>query len=444
MVLIKKRGIVLTAAFAAAALAVLIGFVIKYKTASDYYENQLGLVYEKSLNDLNDTVNNIETVLKKSMYASTAPQMSAIAAELLTSSETAKSALAALPSDGSELASVNRFLSQVGNYSQYLSEKVIKGETIEEEERENLQSLLSAAQTVRTGVNEIQSIYASGGFTEELQASLSGKLPENSLISSISETEQLIDDYPTLIYDGPYSDALLSGSSYLLDNSGQVSVEEARRQVVQMLELPAESIEYIGLEDGRIPSYCFTSGDYYVAISRQGGYLVYFRNSAQITDIKLTYDQAVDKAEQYISAKYSDSFQETYYYTDNGVCVINFASKNGATVCYADLIKVGVALDSGRIVMVESRGFLMHNRPRTIATPKYTIEQAQAILSDRLTVQGVSQALIPSGTGDEKHCYEFACTGLDGEDVLVYVNTNDLSEEDILFLLKTDGGTLVR
>ena len=61
----------------------------------------------------------------------------------------------------------------------------------------------------------------------------------------------------------------------------------------------------------------------------------------------LTYEQAVEKGRAWLESQGFRSMKESYYMTDEGVCVVNFAySQNGVT-CYPDLIKVGVALDNG-------------------------------------------------------------------------------------------------
>ena len=53
-------------------------------------------------------------------------------------------------------------------------------------------------------------------------------------------------------------------------------------------------------------------------------------------------------------------------------------------------------------------------------------------------------ALIPTDGGGEARCYEFVCEAEDGQEILVYINAVNLDEEDILILLKSDGGTLTK
>ena len=45
---------------------------------------------------------------------------------------------------------------------------------------------------------------------------------------------------------------------------------------------------------------------------------------------------------------------------------------------------------------------------------------------------------------EEIRCYEFHCQAPDSTEILVYINPSTLEEEDILILLKSDGGTLVK
>ena len=53
--------------------------------------------------------------------------------------------------------------------------------------------------------------------------------------------------------------------------------------------------------------------------------------------------------------------------------------------------------------------------------------------------------VIPKESGKEVQCYEFTCKSNDtGEDILVYINCDTGDEEDIMILLKSANGTLVK
>ena len=73
-----------------------------------------------------------------------------------------------------------------------------------------------------------------------------------------------------------------------------------------------------------------------------------------------------------------------------------------------------------------------------------TKEEASEKVSKNLTIKETSIALIPTEYGREVRCYEFLCTAETNEEILVYINVLTGEEEEILILLKSDGGTLVK
>ena len=99
--------------------------------------------------------------------------------------------------------------------------------------------------------------------------------------------------------------------------------------------------------------------------------------------------------------------------------------------------------------MVAHRPLLVGSWPyrfriRSTTTPAATAEQAREKVSGRLSVRETGLALIPTSSGGEVRCYEFVCKADDGQEILVYINASTLEEENILILLKSDGGTLTK
>ena len=172
--------------------------------------------------------------------------------------------------------------------------------------------------------------------------------------------------------------------------------------------------------------------------------MLYFRKENEVQDIILSNEQARLKANAYLSEMGLSGMQETYYFEADGVCSVNFAFLDGKTLCYTDLIKVGVAMDTGDIVFYEAGGYITNHRERAFPAAKYTEEQAQELISPKLTVKNTRLALIPTDAVEETRCYEFTCVSGDNKQVLVYINTADLSEEEILILRISDGGVLVK
>ena len=86
----------------------------------------------------------------------------------------------------------------------------------------------------------------------------------------------------------------------------------------------------------------------------------------------------------------------------------------------------------------------MNHKGRTLKVPLHTAKEAEKIINPHLDVKNIRLAVIPSSGQKELYCYEFLCVGDQKEEILVYVNTETLAEEQIFILLKTDGGTLTK
>ncbi|MBO7519150.1 MAG: germination protein YpeB, partial [Clostridia bacterium] len=203
-------------------------------------------------------------------------------------------------------------------------------------------------------------------------------------------------------------------------------------------------LAYTGMQNGKIDCYRFADDNATVTVSKKGGYVVYMRKSRNVGDNNTSYGKMLSKAQNYLEELGFENMVDTYYFTDSGICVINFAYLDGQTICYTDLIKVGVAVDNGEIMLIETGGYLTNHTLRAFESIETSPEAAEEVISKLLDVGGVSVALIPTDGGGEVRCYEFACKNEDGGDIMVYVNVKTLEVEQIFILLKTDGGTLVK
>ena len=407
------------------------------------YLRQMENGYSYMLSSLSTATDNIAELLNKGRFVTTAEGMGEIAAKLLTEAEISKNSLSQLPSI-EELTSLNKFYSQVGNYALTLSQN-LKDRQLSMEETANTELLSDIANRVAGVVSEAsENFNNSEYFLKELGQKVEDATEENTLYGTLGTLEGELTDYPTLIYDGPYSDHLLTKEAEMLKDAATVERQEALKTAAKWSKASLPNLEFAGETAGKIETYDFLGEGITVSITKKGGYVLYFRKENEVKDMILSNEQARLKANAYLSDMGISGMQETYYFEADGVCTVNFAYLDGKTLCYTDLIKVGVAMDTGDIVFYEAGGYLTNHKERAFLTVKYTEEQAQALISPKLTVDSVRLALIPTDAVEETRCYEFACISGDNQEILVYINTADLSEEEILILRKSDGGVLVK
>ncbi len=441
----KKRTLVSIISYSAAAFALLIGFVIKSNSQVAVLKRQIVHTYEASLESLSISMENMAVTLEKSLYAGTASGLNNLTGDLILQAGTAEEALSSLPLKTGNVSTVAKFISQVSDFLLSITKKSVAGNSITESERKSLKSLADTAALLSNKLGEISGEYNSyENWDKNISGVLDGIEATESISKSMDEVEKSLSDYPTLIYDGPFSDHISLKESKLLKNCGSIDNAAAKRKAADVLNISENSLKYSGMEDGKMESYIFDYQNGRIAITKKGGYVSYFRNDREIANNDINYEKAVGIALKYVNSLGLGNFKESYYFTDEGICVVNFATVQNGVLCYTDLIKVGVALDNGEIVLYESRGYIMNHYDRKIESPKQTQDEAKKVLSPHLKVNSVKKALIPSDGLEERLCYEFACTGEKNEEVLVYVNCSTLIEENMFILLKTDGGTLVK
>ena len=440
----KKRGIIISFSAVLFLVIILTSVIIFKNNQINDYKNQIENEYARSLNELNSGINNISLLLEKVRYATTPTQISALAASLYSEAEISKSALSQLPlNEGPD--TVNRFLSQVGNYALSISKSLISGEKLNDKVESNLKILSETAKKIAQVVSDSNITYNSSDYwVEELEEKLNSSEDKVSLADSLTELEENLTDYPTLIYDGPYSDHILNKEPIFLENKPQVTEEEGLTIAADILDLPIDSVNFLGSAEGKIPSYRYGIDNTEIALSKNGGYVVYFRKTRDIGESEFDYNKCLSAAKNYLTNLGFKNMKETYYFTDSGICVINFSYLDGQTICYTDLIKIGVAVDNTEIMFIETTGYLYNHTERAFEVAKYSKEEAEKRISKLLKINNVNVALIPSSGGGEKRCYEFMCTGEDDREIIVYINVQTLEEEQIFILLKTDGGVLVK
>lgn len=440
----KKRNVIRLISILIAAILVITGFYLKSIQKSNGYRLAIQNEYARNLDDFSASINNISLILTKARFATTPKQISSMAAKLLCEAELSKTALSKLP-QAEELSALNLFLSQVGNYALSVSELLISGKNLNADQVTTIEKLSDTAAKITELVLTSQITFNNKEYwAKELDEKIEKVTADNSLSQSLAAIDDELSDQPTLIYDGPYSDHILEKEPTMIKNTAKVSGNEALTAAAKVAKCDKSELKFAGFVEGNIPSYKFKNDTTTVNISQNGGFAVSMRKNIESGNTSLTYEQACEKARRYLTQIDMLSFTETYYFTSEGVCTINFAFLDGETICYTDLVKVGVAMDSGEIVFFEASGYLANHKTRAFNSPKFSVEEAKKLVSRNLTIQSTALALIPSNHREEMRCFEFACISSDNQQVLIYINTQTLEEEDILILLKTDGGTLVK
>ncbi|MEG2813428.1 MAG: germination protein YpeB [Oscillospiraceae bacterium] len=451
----KKRTFVRIVSFLLAIIVVLGILSVVNMSNARKREGQLKNQYMQTIADLSEFASSISVDLDKSLYVKTPQMMSQVASKLWRESLHAKSLLDNLPISYDKLKNTNKLLSQVGDYSQSLAKSFSNGEKITKEQRDVLSELLKYCNDmceevfvlfdeVKTGSLPILSLQKDSNVQKDMKEQKTGSS------GGFSDFEEGFTGFPTMIYDGPFSDHILQIKPVSLQSKPIVSKEKAKDIAAKILGVSPQKLAEGTDECSVMPAYEFTNDDKIVSINKQGGAMCYMLSSRNVGEKKLAIPQAQKLAQDYCKKQGIKNIKPTYYEVLGNVVTFNFAKTLNVEkpveniTIYPDLIKVSVALDNGYIMGFDARGYHMNTKERKALKPKFSKQECKESVSEFLEINGETLCVIPSGGLKEKLCWEYKCTNEKEESILVYINAMTKQEEQIFVLSISDSGMLVK
>jgi len=412
--------------------------------------------YQRIFFDVKKHVENVQTNISKAMAANSSERNILLLSEIMNEAYFAQDKLAQMPIPQSDIANTQKFLNQAADYSYYLIQTHLEGVPLTKEQRGQLASLRDNSAKFNEELAKLQSDLADKNFTigsmSSRQTARIEEGNENVFQTTLVNIDKNMADVPRLIYDGPFADEMINRKAVGLTGE-KVSREEAERKVREFfggnrVKRITAFEEGENIENVRIPSYTFSvqldnaSEDRatYIAVSRQGGHIVWMRNPRAINNEKLSIDQAQEKARRFLEEKGFDNMEVNYHQKYNGGILFNFALTEENVTIYPDLVKVKVALDNGEIIGFDATPYYTSHHERDIPKPKLSLQEARAKLRDDFEVNSERLAIIPKGK-KEVLCYEFKGTHMNNE-FIIYVNAENGREEDVLQLVIDENGTL--
>ncbi len=400
--------------------------------------------YNRALFELNDYVDDINTLLAKGMLSNSPQHFAGVSAELSRQSAAAKECLSQLPLSDIEFDKTEKFLSQVGDYSFYLSRNALYDKKMTDEEYQTLSTLGQYAENLSASLNSLQEDIYRGSV--KLYDGFSGSNVAYAANGNdgFSAIEKEFGEYPSLIYDGPFSEHIGSRKPAFLEGKDNITPEKAAEIANDFFGRQAGFISYSGKsENSAINTFTFTcdSSRRVVSITEQGGAILYYMNSREVGENTLSVSDAIAKAQEFLKSHGYASMTESYYENNGGRATINFAYTENGIVHYSDLVKVTVALDNGEVVALEANGYIMNHTSRENLTPHLTRQEARGFVSPHLSIDSAGLALIPQDSMKEVLCYEFKGTA-NGKNFLIYINAQNGNEEEILLLIESENGIL--
>ena len=386
---------------------------------------------------IDDDLNDVDVSLSKLSAASSPRQSVLLLGDVWRATGSAGAAMGLLPLSHADSCDMSQFVTRCGDYAHALMGRVLQGRALTEEDRKQLGDMRAACAQIRQVAGEA---IQSGDYVaaDNVDAGCYEQ----------SQSEAAISEYPTLIYDGPFSESAENrppqgeiGERI----TAQQAAERARRlfsdgTVADTVYVP-----------GALPVYelsvqSASRGQVSLSLTEQGGELLSFMGAP--TGDK--NDPPSDEESEKLKAAALSFLQElgvedpaaAYAQYYQGVAVLNFAPRQAGVILYSDLVKVYLDRETGEVMGMDARNYRLNHRMRALPRPQLSEAEAEAYVSGELQVANRDLALIPLTQQTEVLCYEFKATR-DGTFYIVYINALTGQEEQIFEVVNSAEGDLV-
>lgn len=415
------------------------------------FKRQKNLVqdeYNKSMYLAVSYINNVEVDLAKLLVTST-PKMSAVTlADIWKQANLAKECLEQIPVGQNSMANASKYLTQVSDFSYTLMKQNISDIKLTEEEYEKLKHIYEDSSKLSSNMSDIYDDLNAGRIKwDELEKIGNEKLPDNDISNSISEVGKTFQNYEGLIYDGAFSDHLLSSEPKFLSQK-EISEDDAKKYIEEVIlnDEKIEKIEFKGESNGKIELYNFdvtldSKPKRTISITKNDCKLYLMIGDKKVKEQNISVDEAKKRGMEFLNKLGIDNMIETYYQKTENMIVINYAATQDGVILYPDLIKVKISLDDGKVYGVEAAGYIFNHTTRNNLRPSISQEKAKSILNSSLEIISSDMALIPTESNSEILTYEFKGK-IDNREFLIYINADNAREEKVLLVIDNKNGVL--
>ena len=387
--------------------AALSGMGGRYRSTAVYgYEHAFGEVVQAAAS--------LDDALRRGSYATGPELSSSVCAEIYGCCLAAQMTVAALPFSTAELEQTAGFVGIAGDYAFSLI-RSHAADGFGDTERKNMSALADISAALTESLAQLQGDIRDGAVIMDEPENVYADTSQQRLMSQVLlEFEGSFPELPELEYDGKYAVTAESQS----DQS--IAEDEAKRAAAELFGF--DENELTAQYQSENGSFCFAFDGGTVIVDSQGRVLS--MSSERAVAGRRSDAELERTAVGFIRDAGFDGMELDGTERVNDVLYADFVCTCGEVRCLREVIRVGVAADTGGIYSFDARQYVKNHVSREPEEPAVTEQEAKTALPQELKVRDTRLAYIETEGGSELLCYAFSCTGRDGESVTVYVDAS--------------------
>ena len=403
------------------------------QTQANTYGTQLENVYQKSYYELVDSANNADTDMSKLLNSNNSTYQKKLLTEISSTAKSMQSNIALLPLTGEDILESVRFVNQLAGYTSTLEEKVAKGEDLSSDDLATLEELHMALMSMKENLNRISMNMRNGYSILSASNEMNGDL--NTFSIDFSQIKSNDVEYPTMIYDGPFSDSVVNKKIVGLKGE-ELSKEDVEVKVKEVFK-DLLKCQYTGDTNGNFYTYNFkveTSDmqSLFVQATKIGGHILTVSGQNESDQKTVDMKNGEKIALEFAKSNGIENAEVVWQEELNNQAYFNIAPKQDGIILYPDLVKVKVDLEYGNVIGYDAISYWTNHKTRDLASAG----EVSVSIPNGFTVKTKRLVLAPLDYNREVLCYEYQCEK-DGVTYYFYFNAQTGNEENILKVLQT-------
>ena len=404
------------------------------QSKADAYGTQLESVYQQNYYDLVDNVNNLDTDISKLVNSDNPTYQKKLLLSLSSSAKGMQNNMAQLPLTGENVLESVGFVNQLYGYTQTLEEKVASGKNLSQKDIETLKELHETLISMKENLNEMSSNMHNGYSILKASGEKNGEL--NDFTISFNKIKANDVDYPTMIYDGPFSDSVVN-SAVKGVSGNEVSKDVAVQEIKEVFKDVA-TLKYEGETNGKFKTYNYTlktvdAQEMFIQVLKKGGHILTV-SGQNLSDVKkIDMKNGAQIALDFAKRNGIENAEVVWKEELKNQAYFNIAPKVDGIIIYPELVKVKVDLEFGNVIGYDAITYFTNHTERDLSGAS----DFEITLPSGFNLKQKRLVLAPLEYNREVLCYECEAEK-DGVTYYFYFNAKTGNEENILKVVKTN------
>ncbi|MDR6722172.1 spore germination protein [Paenibacillus amylolyticus] len=331
------------------------------------------------------------------------------------------------------------FLSRISNFAYKASMRDLTNEPLSQKELGNLKQLYQNSSEITKNLKEVQQKVLSDRLRwmdAETAMAAQGKVNDNTIVDGFRSVNQKVQQYPELDWGPSVSNMYTKRTVKKLDGI-PMTKEQIQNKAAKFSNQSVGNIQV--QENGKGTEWeSFTASvgqakdsKLMMDFTRNGGMLISYSDTRQIGTKKVSRNEVMAKADQFLSDKGYKDMKAVNYDEYGNLANLTYVRKQGDTLIYPEKISVRAGLDTGEVTGFQASDFVNeHKDQRNIPKARLTAEQARKKLNPDFEESYVRKSLIENEFSKEVLCYEFGGR-INGTRYRIYINADTGMEEAV-------------